>query len=78
MVVTYSPSKINKSLGKLQLTGQNLGRVFNFRSGHLHAAAFLVSSVKLPNLQLKTQPKQLLGYLPLDIVLHSKRFCICY
>jgi hypothetical protein len=56
-------------MDKLQLTGQNLGRVFNFRSGHLHAAAFLVSSVKLPNLQLKTQPKQLLGYLMFDIVL---------
>jgi len=23
---------------KLHLTGQNLGTVFNFRSGHLHAA----------------------------------------
>jgi hypothetical protein len=57
------------SMDKLRLTGQNLGRVFNIRSGHLHAAAFLVSSVKLPNLQLKTRPKQLLGYLPLNIVL---------
>ncbi len=55
-------------MDKLQLTGQNLGRVFNFRSGHLHAAAFLVSSVKLPNLKLKTRPKQLLGPLPLVVV----------
>jgi hypothetical protein len=30
------------SMEKLQLTGQNLGRVFNFISGHLQAAAFLV------------------------------------
>jgi hypothetical protein len=51
-------------MDKLLLTGQNLGQVFNIRSGHLHTHAFLVSSLKLPNLQLKTQPKQLLGYLP--------------
>jgi hypothetical protein len=56
-------------MDKLQLKGQNLDRVFNFRSGHLHAATFLVSSVKLPNLQLKTQPKQLLGSLPFVIAL---------
>jgi hypothetical protein len=56
-------------MDKLQLTGQNLGRVFNIRSSHLQAAAFLVSSVKLPDLLLKTLPKQLLGYLLLDIAL---------
>ncbi len=43
-----------------------------FRSGHLHADAFLVLSVKLPNLQLKTCPKQLLGSLPLVIALPIK------
>jgi hypothetical protein len=59
-------------MDKLRLTGQNLGPVFNFRSGHLHAATFLVLSVKLPNLQLKTQPKQLLGSLLLVIVLPSQ------
>jgi hypothetical protein len=56
-------------MDKLQLTGQNLGRVFNFRSGHLHAATFLVLSIKLPNIQLKTRPKQLLGSFLLVIVL---------
>ena len=56
-------------MDKLQLTGWNLGRVFNFSCGHLHAAACFVSSVKLPNLELKTRPKQLLGSLPLVIVL---------
>jgi len=50
----------------LQLTGQNLGRVFNFRSGHLHVAHLWCYQVKLPNLKLKTRPKQPLGYLPLD------------
>jgi hypothetical protein len=45
------------------------GPSFNFRSGHLHAATFLVLSVKLPNLKLKTRPKQLLGSLPVVITL---------
>jgi hypothetical protein len=68
--VVMSPTIIIlTTMDKLQLTGQNLGRVFNFRSGHLHAATFLVLSVKLPNLQLKTRPTQLLGYLPLVIAL---------
>jgi hypothetical protein len=57
-------------MDKLQLTGQNLvGRVFNFSSGHLHAADLWCYRVKLPNLNLKTWPKQRLGSLPLDIAL---------
>jgi hypothetical protein len=59
-------------MDKLQLTGQNLGRVFNFKSGHLHADTFLVLSVKRPNLQLKTWPEQLLAYLPLVNALPSQ------
>jgi hypothetical protein len=51
------------------LTGQNLGRVFIFRFGHLHAEHFCCYQVKLPNLKLKTQLKQLLGSLPLVIAL---------
>jgi hypothetical protein len=51
------------------LSQSNRGRDFIFRSGHLHAAIFLVLSVKLPNLQLKTRPKQLLGSLPTVISL---------
>jgi hypothetical protein len=54
---------------KLQLAGQNLGQVFNFRFGHLHAAHFWCYQLKLPNLKLKTRPKQLLGSLPLVIML---------
>ncbi len=53
----------------LQLTGRKLGRVFNFRNGRVHAVHFLCYGTKLPNLELKTQPKQLLGSLPLDIAL---------
>ncbi len=56
-------------MDKLQLAGQNLGWVFNFRSGHLHPAILWCFLVKLPNLRLKTQPKQLLGFLQLDIAL---------
>ncbi len=52
---------------QLQLTGQNLGRVFNFRFGHLYAEHFRWCQVKLPNLKLKTRPKQCLGSLPLVI-----------
>jgi len=61
--------KFVAAMDKLQLTGQNLGRVFNFRTGHLNAADLGCYWVKLPNLNLKTQPKQLLDSLPRDIVL---------
>ncbi len=54
---------------KLQLTGQNLGGVFNSRSGHVYALQLDFSETEQPNLKLKTRPKQLLGYLQLDIAL---------
>jgi hypothetical protein len=46
----------------------------------LHAAAFFVSSAKLPNLELKARPKQLLGYLPLNVALlgSSKLKIVCF
>ncbi len=47
-------NQLCENIDKLQLTRQNLGRVLNFRSGHVHVATFLVLSAKLPNLQLKT------------------------
>jgi hypothetical protein len=56
-------------MGKLQLTGQNPVWVFNFRSGRLPAALVWRYQVKLPNLKLKTRPKQLPGYLPIDILI---------
>jgi hypothetical protein len=56
-------------MDKLQLTGQNLGQVFNFRYGRVHAVHLHCCGVKLPNLKLKTRPKQRLGSLPLDIML---------
>jgi hypothetical protein len=69
IIVPSDVVNIQTITDKLQLTGQNLGRVFNFRNGRVHVVHFLCYVVKLPNLKLKTQPKQLLGYLPLDIVL---------
>jgi hypothetical protein len=55
-------------MDKLQLTGWNLDWVFNFRSGHLSAADLWCYWVKLPNLNLRTKPKQFLGYLPFDTI----------
>ncbi len=56
------------SIDKLQLTGQNLGRIFNFRSGHSHSAHLWYYWLKLINLKLKTWPKQLQSSLLLDII----------
>ncbi len=59
-------------MDKLQLTGQNLDRVFYFRYERVRAVHFLCLGVKLPNLKLKTRPKQVLGSLPLDIALPTQ------
>jgi hypothetical protein len=55
-----------------QLTGQNLGRVFNYRNGHVQGQLLSCCRVKLLKLKLKIWPKQLLSSLPSDIVLLSK------
>ncbi len=52
---------IRRKVVKQGLTWWKLGRVFCFRSGHLHAAQLRCYWVKLTNLKEKTQPKQLLG-----------------
>jgi hypothetical protein len=57
------------AMGKLQLTGRNLGRVFNSRRGRVHATKLPCFGTKLPDLKLKTQARLLSGPLPLDIVL---------
>jgi hypothetical protein len=56
-------------MDKLQLSGRNLGRVFNSRSGCLCAIQLNWFETKLPGLKMKTRPKQLLGSLPSDIML---------
>jgi hypothetical protein len=55
-------------MNKHQLTGQNVGRVFNSASVHMCAMHLFCYEAKRPKLKL-TQPKQLLGSLPLDITL---------
>ncbi len=62
------------AMDKLQLTGRYLGRVFNFRYGHLHVEHFWCYQVKLPNLKLKIRHKQLLGSLLLDIAFPGLSF----
>jgi hypothetical protein len=64
-------------MDKLQLTGLNLGRVFNSRGGHVYAMHSCSYLSKLPNLKLKTRPKQLLGSLPLDIELPGRGLYLC-
>ncbi len=56
-------------MDKLQLTGQNLGRVFDSNSDRVYDIQLHFSEAEQPNLKLKTRPKQLLGYLLLDITL---------
>jgi hypothetical protein len=75
---SYNPSGLllikGRAMDKLYLTGRALGRVFNFRSGCMHTLHLLPSVAIQPNLELKTQPKQLLGSLPLVIALPGRAF----
>jgi hypothetical protein len=65
--------EIYMSMDKLQLAGQNLGRVFNSRSGCMCARHLFCYEAKQPNLKLKTRPKQLLGSLPIGFALPGMR-----
>jgi hypothetical protein len=56
-------------MDKLQLTGRNLGRVFNSRSSRVHALQLHFSEAEQPNFKMKVRPKKLLGSLPLNISL---------
>jgi hypothetical protein len=57
------------AMGKLQDTGGNLGRVFNSRLGCACISRAIAYITEQHNLKLKTQPKQLLSYLPLASLL---------
>ncbi len=57
---------------QLQLTGRNLGRVFTPRLGHACMCCAIAYITKQPNLNLKTQPRQLKGYLPLVFALSGQ------
>ncbi len=74
MLITLKANKLDHPLFrlimvKLQLTGRNLGRVFNFRKCCVHAVQLEFFETKLPDLKLKTRTKQVLGSLPLDITI---------
>jgi hypothetical protein len=43
----------------LQLTGQNLGRVFNSKIGRMYPMHLSCYEAKLPSLKLKTRPQNL-------------------
>jgi hypothetical protein len=58
-------------LDEIQLIRQNLGRVFNLRTGNVRAMRLNCYEVKLPNLKLKTWFKKLLSHLTLDIASHG-------
>jgi len=47
------------TMDKLQLTGQNLGRVFSSKVGCMYAVHLCCYEAKLPSLKLKTRDKQL-------------------
>jgi hypothetical protein len=66
---------MSKVLDKFQLTGQNLGRVFNSISGCMCAMHLCSSEPKWPNLKLKTWPKLLLGSLPVTFALPGHVIC---
>jgi hypothetical protein len=60
-----------------QLTGQNLGSVFNSRSGCVQAVQIHCwFKIKQSNLKLKTQDNQLLGSLLLDDSNFRSKFVI--
>jgi hypothetical protein len=56
-------------MDKLYLSGRNMGQVFNFSSGCVHAMKLYFDVTKLHNLKWKTRPRQLLGSLPLVVAL---------
>jgi hypothetical protein len=54
------------NMDKLELTGQNLGRVFNSRRGRTCVCHAIAVSIKQPSLKLKTGSKLLFGSLPIN------------
>jgi hypothetical protein len=55
--------------GQTLASRTKLGQVFNFRYGCVCTPCTIYTKTELPNLKWKTQPKQLLGSLPLAFAL---------
>jgi hypothetical protein len=67
----YSPNYTNWPMNNLKLTGRNPSRVFKSRCGRAclcHAIA-LITKTAQSHLNLKTRPKQLLGYLGIHFLI---------
>jgi hypothetical protein len=62
-------------MDKLELTRQNLGRVFNSRSGYMCAMCLCCCEANWSNLKLKTWGKLLLGSLPVTFALRGHATC---
>jgi hypothetical protein len=75
MFIVLATGCFNLIHGRTSANRTKPGRVFNFRSGHLHAVHLWCYQVKLPNLKLKTWPRQLLGSLLLDSALPALSQC---
>jgi hypothetical protein len=65
-------------MDKRKLKGLNLGRVFHSRLSFACIGHAVVHITKQPNLNLKTEPKQLLGSLLLTFALPGTIFQISY
>ncbi len=68
-LVKRMSSCITLDHGQIKLTGINLGRVFNYRCMRASAQISTCTSSKQTKLKLKTQPKLVLGFLPLAFTL---------
>jgi hypothetical protein len=53
-----------QSMDKLQLTGQNLGQVFNFRNGSVRARAFSLSQSKTAQLRAENSAQTTFRFSP--------------
>jgi hypothetical protein len=61
----------NRIIDNLQLTGHNLGLVFNSMLGRACICSVIAFITKQPSFKLKPWPKQLLGSRPLDFMLSA-------
>jgi hypothetical protein len=59
-VIYFDWAMYDMSMDKSQLTGCLQGPVYNFKCDRVHVIQLHCFETKLPNLKLKTRPKQLL------------------
>ncbi len=69
LVLSVNPLQSKWLLANIVSVNLHLTEFLTLEVAAFHAVPFLHIIVIWPNLELKTRPKQLLGSLPLDIVL---------